>query len=90
MLKELGIPLIWLSVYEGFGDVARFTSAEQAEFWDSGARFLPVHRMVEDVGYLTKVCVCVFAFAFVYVCVCPLPLVPPPVSAPNRPSCLLL
>ncbi|CAM9726063.1 unnamed protein product, partial [Pylaiella littoralis] len=46
--------LLWVSHYDGNGDVASWTSEEQAEFWNSGARFLPVHRMVEGLEYLTK------------------------------------
>ncbi|CAN0123542.1 unnamed protein product [Ectocarpus fasciculatus] len=54
-LKEEGVPLFWTSAYEGEGDVGAWLPEEQAEFWDSGARFIPVHRMVESLGYLTKV-----------------------------------
>ena len=57
-LKEVGVPFFWLSAYEGEGDIAAWPPEEQQEFWDSGARFLPVHRMLESLRYLTKVCVC--------------------------------
>ncbi|CAN0140993.1 unnamed protein product, partial [Pylaiella littoralis] len=54
VLKEVGVPLFWMSNYDGNGDVASWTSEEQTEFWNSGARYLPVHRMVESLDYLTK------------------------------------
>ncbi|CAN0539569.1 unnamed protein product, partial [Ectocarpus sp. 12 AP-2014] len=54
LLKEEGVPLFWTSAYEGEGDVGAWLPEEQALFWDSGARFVPVHRMVESLKYLTK------------------------------------
>lgn len=55
VLKELDVPLFWFSNYDGVGDVAEWLPEEQAEFWDSGARFLRVNKMVESLKYLTKV-----------------------------------
>ncbi|CBJ26872.1 hypothetical protein Esi_0048_0094 [Ectocarpus siliculosus] len=54
LLKEEGVPLFWTSAYEGEGDVGAWLPEEQALFWDSGARFVPVHRMVKSLKYLTK------------------------------------
>lgn len=64
-LKEAGVPLFWLSAYEGEGDVGAWLPEEREEFWDSGARFLPVHRMVESLKYLTKVCACLVSMEIV-------------------------
>ncbi len=54
-LREAGVPLFWLSTYDGEGDVDAWLPTEQWEFWKSGALFVPVHRMVESLKYLTKV-----------------------------------
>lgn len=59
VLKDMGIPLFWMSAYEGGGDVSDWLPEEQEAFWASGARFVPVHRMVESLKYLTKVGTCV-------------------------------
>lgn len=55
-MKGAGVPFFWLPTYEGGGGIGAWPPEEQAEFWDSGARFVPVHRMVESLTYLTKVC----------------------------------
>eukprot|EP00903_Cladosiphon_okamuranus_P014839 g13740.t1 len=53
-LKEAGVPFFWLSAYDGHGDVLGWSSEGQEEFRDSGARFVPIHRMVESLTYLTR------------------------------------
>ena len=53
-LKDEGIPLFWLSSYDGEGNVGDWTHAERRQFERSGARFIPVHNMVESLSYLTK------------------------------------
>lgn len=53
-LQHVGVPLFWLSAYEGEGDIRDWPSSEQDAFRESGARFLPVHDMVESLAYLTK------------------------------------
>ncbi|CAM9162932.1 unnamed protein product [Scytosiphon promiscuus] len=54
VLQDQGLPLFWMSSYEGVGDVAGWLPEEQEAFWASGARFIPVHRMVESLQFLTK------------------------------------
>ncbi|CAN0117785.1 unnamed protein product, partial [Hapterophycus canaliculatus] len=54
VLKDEGIPLFWMSAYEGGGDVGTWLPEEQEAFRVSGARFIPVHRMVQSLKYLTK------------------------------------
>ena len=53
-LQDEGIPLIWMSEYEGEGDIRDWTEEEREAFKSSGARFVPVHDMVESLSYLTK------------------------------------
>ena len=53
-LKEEGVPLIWLSTYEGNGAVDQWSDEQRVEFEESGAKFVPIHRMVESLTYLTK------------------------------------
>lgn len=53
-LNTEGVPLFWLTAYEGEGDIRDWEDDEQERFTESGARFLPVHEMVESLGYLTK------------------------------------
>lgn len=54
MLKDEGIPLFWMSTYLGEGDIRDWTEEEREAFKSSGARFVPVHDMVESLSYLTK------------------------------------
>lgn len=53
-LESLDIPLFWMTTYDGTGDISEWTSHDRHRFQKSGARFLPVHRMVESLTYLTK------------------------------------
>eukprot|EP00752_Nemacystus_decipiens_P014381 g12791.t1 len=54
LMKEAGIPFLWMSAYQGEGDIGAWLPEEQEDFWGSGARFVPVHRMVESLDYLTR------------------------------------
>ena len=53
-LKEQGVPLMWLSTYDGTGDIEKWSDEQRAEFKESGAKFVPIHRMVQSIQYLTK------------------------------------
>lgn len=53
-LKKEGVPLIWLSTYDGVGNVDHWSDEQRAEFKESGAKFVPIHRMVKSLKYLTK------------------------------------
>lgn len=75
-LNEAGVPFFWLSTYEGEGGIDAWRPEEQEEFWDHGARFVPVHRMVDSLKYLTKVgAPCVIDACFRELCT-PLPITP--------------
>ena len=53
-VKGEGVPLFWLATYTGYGDIRDWTYEERRTFKRSGARFVPVHDMVESMSYLTK------------------------------------
>lgn len=53
-LQQKEIPLILLSTYDGAGNVYDWSGDQKAEFDKSEAKFVPVHRMVESMDYLTK------------------------------------
>ena len=54
VLKEKEIPLIWLTTYDGVGDIDHWSDDQRERFMESGAKFVPIHRMVESLTYLTK------------------------------------
>lgn len=53
-IRAAGVPFIWLSTYDGIGNVKKLTDADRAEFFGLGAKFIPVHEMVEGFVNLTK------------------------------------
>lgn len=54
VLKEEGVALIWLSTYDGEGNIEHWSEDQRERFKESGAKFVPIHRMVESLTYLTK------------------------------------
>lgn len=54
VLHQAGIPLIWLSTYDGGGAVQDWTDDERRAFDEAGAKYIPVHDMVETLGDFTR------------------------------------
>lgn len=48
------VPFFWLSTYEGKGDPKDWTQQQQADFRESGARFVRVGDMAHGLGWLTR------------------------------------
>ncbi|CAN0467633.1 unnamed protein product, partial [Ascophyllum nodosum] len=49
VMHDVGVQLIWLSLYDGRGNIADWEEDEQARFADSGAKFLPIEYMARGL-----------------------------------------
>lgn len=52
-IAAAGVPLIWLSTYDGGGDIRHFGTEDRQAFDAMGIKFLPVHNIVESLTNLT-------------------------------------
>lgn len=53
-MQNEGVQLLWLSEYDGAGDIGDWNTSEKTRLADSGTMFLPVHYMVRGVEQWTK------------------------------------
>lgn len=53
-VRRAGVPFVWLTTYDGTGDIEELADGEQTEFFELGAKFIPVHDMVQDLVNMTK------------------------------------
>lgn len=54
-MQRAGVPFFWLSTYDRHGDLERFLSPNDKAMFDSvGARFLPIHDMVQGKAIYNK------------------------------------
>lgn len=53
-IAEAGVPFMWLSTYDGVGNVQLFSQEDRDLLHSLGVKFLPVHSMVEGLDYLTR------------------------------------
>lgn len=53
-LDEAGVPLFWLSTYDGEGDVQAWSAEDRQAFDDASARYIPVHNMMNTMGRFTR------------------------------------
>lgn len=52
-MQNKGVQLIWLSEYDGAGDIGSWDTSEKIQLADAGTMFLPVHYMVRGVEQWT-------------------------------------
>lgn len=53
-LQGAQVPFLWLSTYDGNGDVGGWSEGHQKMFANSGAIFVPVGDMMRGLGHLTR------------------------------------
>ena len=53
-LKAAGVPLFWLTTYDGAGDINTWSEEDRDRFVDSGAHFVPIRDMVRGMEAWTK------------------------------------
>lgn len=53
-LQATGVPLFWLSTYDGAGDIELWTEEYRESFIAAGAHFVPIGDMVRGLEAWTK------------------------------------
>lgn len=53
-IAAAGIPFVWLTTYNGVGDIATFSQESRDTLDSYNVKFLPVHAMVKDLDRFTK------------------------------------
>ena len=54
VMHDVGVQLIWLSLYDGRGNIADWEEDDRTRFADSGAKFLPIEYMARGLEQYKK------------------------------------